>query len=274
MANIFQNIEFPKILGILNVTPDSFSDGGRFLSAQKSIEHALEMIEDGADIIDIGGVSTRPGAESVSIDEELLRVMPAIEGILKQKPNAIISIDTTKYEVAEAALQAGAKYINDISGLTFEERFIDLALKYNAGLMLMHIQGEPRTMQLNPTYEDVFHEVYSFLIKQATKAKECGVIEVIIDPGIGFGKNLEHNLTLIVRSGEMKEAGFPVMLGISRKSFLKSLLEIENPDERDFPTNTIHTMLLQSNIDYIRVHNVKNIIQTKRILSAFQSLKS
>lgn len=274
MPNIFQNIEFPKILGILNVTPDSFSDGGRFLSAAKSIEHALEMLEDGADIIDIGGESTRPGAESVTVDEELLRVIPAIEGILKQKPNAIISIDTTKYEVAEAALQAGAKYINDISGLTYEERFLDLALKYDAGLMLMHIKGEPRTMQLNPTYEDVFGEVYSFLKKQASKAKESGVKEVIIDPGIGFGKTLEHNLTLIARSGEMKESGFPVLLGISRKSFLKSLLELENPEERDFPTNTIHTLLLLSNVDYIRVHNVKNIIQTKRIVSALKSVKN
>ncbi len=272
MSNLFKQIKFPKVLGILNVTPDSFSDGGRFSSVNKSIEHAIEMLEDGADIIDIGGESTRPGAESVSSKEELKRVIPVIEGIMKLKPNAIISIDTTKYEVAKSALEAGAKYINDISGLTFEERFIDLAVQFNAGLFLMHIKGEPRTMQQNPQYNDVFREVFGFLKTQALKAKKGGVKEVIIDPGIGFGKNLEHNLTLIAHSGQLKETGFPVLLGLSRKSFLKSLLGIENPEERDLPTNIIHTMLLQSNIDYIRVHNVKNITQTKNILVAFKKL--
>lgn len=250
-------IKIPKIMGILNVTPDSFSDGGNYFDTDSAVRQGISLFENGADIIDIGGESTRPGAEEVDFEAEISRVVPVIQKLREQCHATPISIDTTKYEVAKAALEAGANIINDISGLTFDERLADLAAQYNATLILMHIQGKPRTMQQNPTYTDVVEDVFQWLKKQINLAQSKGVKDIIADVGIGFGKTLEHNITLLKEHDRFLELGVPLLLGISRKSFIGKALAIDNPVERDLPTVLIHSLLLDKNIDIIRVHNIQ-----------------
>jgi dihydropteroate synthase len=264
-------IKFPLIMGIVNVTPDSFSDGGNFFSKERAIEHALLLTDQGADIIDIGGESTRPGANEVSELEEINRVVPVISEIKRIKPDIKISIDTTKYNVALESVKAGADIINDISGLTFEPRLAEIAAEYDKELIIMHINGQPRTMQANPHYENVVKEVFDFLLEKIKFAKNIGVKKIISDIGIGFGKNLNHNLTLLQNIEKFKELEVPILLGISRKSFINHLLQIESPEDRDLPTLLIHTMLLSKNIDIIRVHNVKNIILLKKLHQAIHN---
>lgn len=262
-------INFPLIMGIVNVTPDSFSDGGIYFDKSKAIEHSLELINQGADIIDIGGESTRPGAKDVSEIDEIKRVVPIIEEIKNQNKNIKISIDTTKYCVALEAIKAGADIINDISGLTFEPKLAELASKYDKELIIMHIKGEPRTMQLNPYYEDVVSEIYNFLFDKINFAKNLGVKNVIADVGIGFGKNLNHNLTLLKNLDKFADLEVPMLLGISRKSFINHLLKIENPQERDLASLMIHSLLLNQKVDIIRVHNVQNIKMLKDLYNVF-----
>ena len=187
--------DFPQIMGIVNVTPDSFSDGGNYFSISKAIEHAFQLIEDGADILDIGGESSRPGAETISVKEEIRRVIPVIEGIRDYNPNIIISVDTVKYEVANEAINAGADIINDISGLTNEPRLAELAASSAVGLIIMHIKGTPKNMQNKPVYNNVVDEVFSFLKEKIEFAKSSGVLTIVADVGIGFGKTYEQNLT-------------------------------------------------------------------------------
>ena len=257
-------IVFPKIMGVVNVTPNSFTDGGKYLSFENAYEQSLKLIEEGADIIDIGGESTRPGAEEVGLDEELNRVVPVISAIRKANKTIRISIDTTKYEVALESIKAGADIINDISGLTFEPRLADLAAEYNKTLILMHIQGKPRTMQHNPQYNEVVTDVFDFLKDKYNIAKSKGVNEIYVDVGIGFGKTLDHNLELIKNIDKFKEIA-PVLLGISRKSMFKLLLGIENVEERDLPTILVHALQINKNVDIIRVHNVKQASIMKKI---------
>jgi dihydropteroate synthase len=249
--------KFPKIMGILNATPDSFSDGGTHNSLNTAIEYGLKMIEQGADIIDVGGESTRPGAAEVSIEEEIERTANLIEGLKKENQDIEISIDTTKYAVAKAAIEAGADMINDISGLTFEPELAELASEYDKSLVLMHIQGNPRTMQANPTYHDLIMDVFTFLEKQIAFAKSKGVKNVYADVGIGFGKTVEHNWELLKKHDEFEKLGVPLLLGISRKSFIGKTFDIEIANERDFETGIIHSLLLGKNIEIIRVHNVE-----------------
>ena len=260
---------FPKIMGIVNVTPDSFSDGGLFLSVKEAVEQSLILIDDGADIIDIGGESTRPGANEVSEEDEFNRVIPLIEKLNKLRPEIIISIDTTKSNVAKAACDYGATIINDIGGLSINQDLANIAREYNASLILMHIQGKPRTMQQNPSYEDVTQEVFDYLKEKIELAKQFEVKNVIADVGIGFGKTLEHNLDLLKNHIKFKELDVPLCLGISRKSFIGKLLNIENPKERDIPTALIHALLLNAGADIIRVHNVKNITLLKYLTKYF-----
>lgn len=250
-------MKFPKLMGILNVTPDSFSDGGKFYNKKQAIEWGLSLLEDGADIIDIGGESTRPNAEPVSSDEEINRVIPVIEGILEQKPDTFISIDTMKSEVAELAVKAGVKMVNDVSGLQNDPRLAEIACKYNVPLVIMHMKGTPETMQLNPYYDDVVEEIYNFLESKIDFAKNLGVKEIYADVGIGFGKTVEHNWELLRNLEKFYFLDVPLLLGISRKSFIGKTLGIENPAERDFPTLLLHSLLLVKNIDIIRVHNIK-----------------
>lgn len=255
---------FPKIVGILNVTPDSFSDGGMFVEPKVGITWGIQLLRDGADIIDIGGESTRPGSEAVSVGEEIRRVLPVIEGLKKEIPNAVISIDTMKYEVAEKAVALGASIINDVSGLQNDIRLAELAAKHDCSLIVMHMQGTPKTMQLNPQYDNVVEEIFKFLEEKIHIAKSFGVKNIIADVGIGFGKTVEHNWELLRNFERFYDLGVPLMLGISRKSFIGKTLNIESPLERDVPTALLHSLLLKYRIDYIRVHNVRllNFLKT------------
>ncbi len=257
--------QFPQIMGIVNVTPDSFSDGGLYAEPQAAIEHALELIEQGADIIDVGGESTRPGAEPVPVEEELRRVIPVIEGIRQCHPTIPLSVDTTKYEVAAAAVAAGATMLNDISALRFDPRIGELAAARDIPLVLVHMQGTPQTMQQNPRYEDVVAEVKAFLQERIVYARSLGVQQLIADVGIGFGKTVEHNWELLRRHREFLELGVPLLLGISRKSFLGKTLGIEEPRQRDCATALLHALLLDSGASIIRVHNVGLLVQLRRL---------
>lgn len=263
--------KFPKLMGIVNVTPDSFSDGGLHDNFEQALSHSLLLLYQGADIIDIGGESTRPGAMEVDENKEIHRVIPLIKEIKKLKNDCIISIDTTKYNVAKLALEAGANIINDISGLTFEPKFVDLAKDFDADLVIMHIQGKPRTMQINPQYGDVVEDVYSFLERQVNLATKVGIKKIYVDPGICFGKTLEQNLELLRNLDKFRELG-PILLGISRKSMFKQMLDIENPIERDLPTLIMHTLLLSNDIEIIRVHNIEIFNTLKRVYSALHQL--
>ncbi|MCW8803096.1 MAG: dihydropteroate synthase, partial [Ignavibacteriaceae bacterium] len=234
------DFKFSYVVGILNVTPDSFSDGGQYIDKDKAVSYALEMIGLGADIIDIGGESTRPGSESVSEEEELNRVIPVINQILKLSPNAILSIDTTKAKVAEEAMKTGALIVNDISGGTFEPEIFNAVQKFNAAIILMHIKGKPKTMQTSPVYTDVVSEVYDYLTIQSEIAFNNGIEKIIIDPGIGFGKRSEDNLALIERLEDFKSLGFPIMIGLSRKSFIGNILNLPVED-RDDATNAMNS---------------------------------
>lgn len=256
----------PYLMGILNVTPDSFSDGGKYLTEELAVNHALEMINNGADIIDIGGESSRPGSEPISIDEEISRVIPVIQKILDKKPEAIISVDTYKSKVAEMALQSGAKIINDISGFTFDPEIADVCAQYNATVVLMHIKGTPKTMQLNPEYEEVISEIYDFLNSQVTFAKSKGIKNIIIDPGIGFGKSVKDNFSIIKRLKDFKSIGCPILIGVSRKSFIGKTLNLE-VEQRDLPTAAVEAVSISNSARIIRTHNVKNGKQIIKLLS-------
>ena len=255
----------PVVMGILNVTPDSFSDGNKYLNKNTAVEYAVEMIENGADIIDIGGESTRPGSDPVSEEEEFNRVIPVVEEIIKKKPDALISIDTTKSKIAEEACKRGVKIINDISGLTFDPEIADVAFKYSASLIIMHIKGTPKTMQVNPLYNDLIFEIYEFLYNQAEAAKKAGVKNIFIDPGIGFGKKIEHNFEILKRLPDFKCLGYPILIGLSRKSFLGKALDLDIKD-RDTVTVAAETIALRNGAKIIRTHNVLNAVKTKKLL--------
>lgn len=266
--NNILNFDTPKIMGIVNVTPDSFSDGGKYYSVDDAVKHALKLIDDGADIIDIGGESTRPGSDFVSLDEELRRTIPIIKNILQQRKDIIVSIDTTKSEVAKQALDSGASIINDISGLTFDEKMIDVAKEYDAGIVIMHIKGNPKTMQDNPEYTDVFKEVYDYLLVQSIKSKQNGVDKIIVDPGIGFGKRVENNFTLIKNLDYFQSLGYPVMIGLSKKSFIGKTLNLDS-DEREIGTVILETVSILKSARIIRTHNVKYCNQIVKLASHF-----
>jgi dihydropteroate synthase len=260
------NFDQPKIMGILNVTPDSFSDGGKYYSVNDAVEHALNMIDEGADFIDVGGESTRPGSEAVSLDVELNRTIPVIKQIKSLRKDILISIDTTKSEVAKQALDNGASVINDISGLTNDEKMIEVTKEYSAAVIIMHIKGNPKTMQQNPYYDDVVKEVYSFLSSQSNRAFQNGIDKIIIDPGIGFGKRIEDNFILISNLNEFQTIGYPVMIGLSKKSFIGKTLDLEI-DERDVATVILETVSVLKSARIIRTHNVKYCNQMVKLLS-------
>ncbi|KXB98210.1 MAG: hypothetical protein AA908_02080 [Chlorobi bacterium NICIL-2] len=262
---------FPTIVGIINVTPDSFSDGGRYYQPDAAIAHARMLVEQGAEVLDVGGESSRPGAEPVSAEEELRRVLPVIEGIRRELPTIPISIDTTKADVALAALDAGATMINDISAGRFDPAMLPLAAERRVPIVLMHMQGTPQTMQRNPTYTDVTGEVFEFLQERIAAARACGVETIIADVGIGFGKTLEHNIALLRNLPRFRELGVPLYLGLSRKRFLGVLTGVENPLERDVSTALAHALLLDVPIDYIRVHAVSYIVQLRALWRALRS---
>jgi dihydropteroate synthase len=262
------------IMGIVNVTPDSFSDGGRFLSPQAAVDQGLRLLDEGADILDVGGESTRPGAEPVPAEEEQARVLPVIRGILARRPGAVVSIDTYKAAVAAAALEAGAQIVNDVTALRGDADMAALVAQRGAGLVLMHMRGEPRTMQKDPRYDDVVAEVTAFLQRQAQAAQEAGVAReaIVVDPGIGFGKNLEHNLALIRHLGSLRALGYPVLLGASRKTFIGQLTGREQPRDRLWGTLGAHVVGAALGADIVRVHDVaplkEALVVTDAILAA------
>jgi dihydropteroate synthase len=260
------------IMGVLNVTPDSFSDGGEFFSTDAAIEQGIQMAREGANIIDIGGESTRPGAEPVSLDEELNRVLPVIEK-LHPKVEIPISIDTSKAEVASAAMDAGASIINDVTAGRGDEKMLPLAATRKAALVLMHMQGEPRTMQKTPQYGDVVREVADSFRQQYDRAIECGVdpMRLAFDPGIGFGKTLEHNLSLLKNLNQLRVEGRPLAVGVSRKSFLGKLIGSNEMTGRVGPTIALTSILRSRGADIIRVHDVKENVAALRITEAILS---
>jgi len=259
------------LMGVVNVTPDSFYDGGIYLDAAQAIERGLEIAAENADIIDIGGESTRPGANPVPAEEELRRILPVISG-LRKKTNVLISVDTTKAEVAEAALASGADIINDISAGRFDSRMLPLAARTGAGIILMHMKGTPLTMQLSPHYEDVLAEVKSFLDDRVEAAESSGIRRerIIIDPGIGFGKNLEDNLTLINNLDVLAELGRPVLVGISRKSFIGNILNL-GPQDRLEGTIAAAVVSLLRGASLLRVHDLEAV---KRAITVAETILS
>ena len=250
----------PALMGILNVTPDSFSDGGRFNSIESAVNRALQMAEDGADIIDIGGESTRPGAEPVSLEEELRRTIPVIQNLAGQL-RVPMSIDTTKAEVARQALDAGAEIVNDISGLTFDRDMLEVCCKADAGICVMHIQGTPETMQQNPRYENVVSEVIEFLQQQVDRCLMAGISaeRMCVDPGIGFGKTAEHNLELLAAVPSIQQAlQRPVLIGHSRKRFLSKILG-RTVEEQSAGTIGVALALAELGTDILRIHDVRSV---------------
>ncbi len=258
------------IMGVLNVTPDSFSDGGMYLDREKALKRVYELVEEGADIIDIGGESTRPGADPVSLEEEIERTIPIIEHVAS-RIGVPISIDTYKSEVAKKALDAGATIVNDISGLRFDPEMASLLARYKAMVIIMHMKGTPRDMQKDPRYDDVVKEIYSFLEERARFAIDSGVPDdrIVIDPGIGFGKTVDHNLEIMRKLEEFKSLGFPLLVGTSRKSFIGAVLDA-SVDERIFGTAATVSFAVEKGADVVRVHDVKEMLQVIRMTEAMK----
>jgi len=251
----------PLIMGILNVTPDSFSDGGEWFAFESAIEHARALVAEGADILDVGGESTRPRAEPVAVDEELRRVVPVVQAL--RGTGVQISVDTAKLTVAEAAVDAGATYVNDVTAFRQEPEMAGFVADRGCDCCLMHMLGEPRTMQDDPRYDDVVDDVRAFLEERAEFAVREGVREdrIMVDPGIGFGKTLDHNLELLRRLGEIVAVGFPVVIGTSRKSFLARLTGREDPHDRVAGTVATTVLALERGAAVFRVHDVAELRQ-------------
>lgn len=258
------------VMGILNVTPDSFSDGGHFLDPQEAVLHGVRMTEEGADLLDIGGESTRPGSDPVSLDEELRRVMPVIEG-LAQRVKVPLSIDTTKSRVAETALQAGAEMVNDTSGLQDDPPIASVAARHGAAMVLMHRKGTPKDMQADPRYEDLMGEIASFLKGSVQKAKLAGVGEdqIVVDPGIGFGKTLEHNLYVLKHLEELFALEFPILVGPSRKAFLGKILNLPVEQRLEGTAAAVAAAVLNG-AAIVRVHDVKEMVRVVRVADAIR----
>jgi dihydropteroate synthase len=246
----------PLVMGVVNVTPDSFSDGGRFLDAPAAVAHGLELVRLGADLLDVGGESSRPGSQPIPLEEELNRVLPVVRGLLAGT-DVPISIDTTKPEVADQALSAGAHAVNDITALQ-SEAMAEVVRKHGAGLVLMHAQGTPATMQQNPHYDDVVREVLEFLEARLQRARDLGIAgsQVVLDPGIGFGKTLEHNLLLLGNLSRLRRAGRPVLLGVSRKGFLGQLLGRAVGERLAGSLACAFAALADDSAQILRVHDV------------------
>lgn len=256
------------VMGVVNVTPDSFSDGGRFLAPDRAVRHALELVAAGADILDVGGESTRPGAEPVAEGDELDRVLPVIEGIVAAT-DVPVSIDTAKPAVMRHAVAAGAAMINDVNGLRAEGAVAAVA-KLDVPVCIMHMLGEPRTMQKNPRYDSVVGDIRDFLRERVQACEQAGIqaSRILLDPGFGFGKTLDHNLELLARLDELVALGFPVLVGMSRKSMLGKLTGREKPHERVAASVAAHLLAVQRGAAVLRVHDVAETVDALKVLRA------
>ena len=270
-TGIIEFAETPLLMGILNVTPDSFSDGGDYLDAGKAVARALQMVEEGADIIDLGGESSRPGSKSVTVEEELRRVISIVEKLV-EAVSVPISIDTTKSEVARRCIEAGVAIVNDISGLTFDPAMPDVCAEFGAGVVVMHMQGNPQTMQENPRYDNVVNEIDCFFRQRMESLMAAGIAEesIVFDPGIGFGKTAAHNLEILANITELKKIGCPVLVGHSRKRFLAKVLG-RDVDERLFGTVGVSIALAAQGVDILRVHDV---LATKDAIAAWNAIRN
>ena len=259
------------VMGVLNVTPDSFSDGGRYLDPDAAVKHALELAEEGADLIDIGAESSRPGAEPVTGDEELRRLVPVVQEVCRRVP-VPVSVDTVKAAVARAALEAGASIINDISACKADPAMLWLVAESGAGLVLMHMQGTPRTMQQAPRYGSVVEEVREFLRERMQAALQAGISadQILLDPGIGFGKNLQHNLVLLDRLDALQSLGRPILVGVSRKAFIGEVLGRRTGDRLLGTAAAVAAAVLRG-AKVVRVHDVKAMRDVVRVIDAIQN---
>jgi len=261
------NLSRPQVMGILNITPDSFSDGGKHQALDRALFSAEQMLQDGATMLDIGGESTRPGAAEVSVTDELQRVVPLISAI-RQRFDCVISIDTSKAEVMSAAVQAGADIINDVRALQ-EPNALTTAVSLGVPVCIMHMQGAPRTMQQAPQYQDVVQEVYQYLLSRAAQCQQAGIAasQIILDPGFGFGKSLAHNYQLLAALPQLVASGYPVLAGMSRKSMIGQLLDVP-VTERLSGSLACATLAAYAGAQIIRVHDVKESVQAVRIAAA------
>ena len=261
------------VMGVLNVTPDSFSDGGEYLDINKAVEKAEKMVSEGVDIIDIGGESSRPGASGVSLEEELKRVIPIVSAII-EKIDVPISIDTYKSEVARQALEAGAVIINDITALSGDDKMAGTIAEFNAGVVLMHMKGDPLTMQQDPLYLDVIDEVFEFLERSIKKAIDSGINSnrIIVDPGIGFGKRIDDNIDIINELFRFQFLEKPIMIGTSRKSFIGKITG-RDVKHRDFGTAATITSAIMNGADIVRVHDIKEMVDVSRMTDAIKGIK-
>ena len=261
----------PAVWGIVNVTPDSFSDGGRYADPEIAARHGLSLLDAGADVLDVGGESTRPGAKEVEPHEEAGRVVPVIERLVGERPGVTVSVDTRKGEVARAALEAGATIVNDVSAGTHDPAMLALVAEHEAQVVLMHMRGTPETMQRDVRYDDAVGEILAWLQERAAEALEHGIPRerILLDPGIGFGKTLDHNLAILRRLEAFVETGFPVLLGASRKSFL-GLLTDRDVDERMPGSLACVVRAVQAGVAAVRVHDVKESSDVLRVWSAIR----
>jgi dihydropteroate synthase len=261
------DLKIPRVMGILNITPDSFYGGSRYNSEEEIVAAAAGMIEEGADILDVGGYSSRPGASHIPEEEEGRRVIDAIKLLIKQFPAAIISVDTFRSRIArEAVLEAGAKIINDISGGVADSNMFRTVEELNVPYIMMHMKGDPSTMQKNPVYDDIIANILKYFAEKIYALRSAGVKDIIIDPGFGFGKTSRHNFELLDRLNDLQVTGLPLMVGISRKSMIWKTLEI-TADEALNGTTALHAVALLKGADILRVHDVREAVQTVRLIS-------
>lgn len=270
MNKLFQgkralDLSTPMVMGILNITPDSFYDGGKYSGIESQLHRAEQMLTEGAAIVDIGAVSTRPGAEEVTEAMEMERLLPSLKAIRKRFPGCLISIDTFRPAVARAASADGADMINDIYGGRFEHEMLETVASLNIPYILMHMKGTPPTMQQNPAYHDVVTEVIYFFEQQLARCREVGLRQVLIDPGFGFGKTMEHNFAMLSRFEEFKSIGVPIVAGLSRKSMITRALQI-SPDDAKNGTTVLNTIALVKGADVLRVHDVKEAVEAIRLV--------
>jgi dihydropteroate synthase len=264
------DLSSPQVMGIINVTPDSFYDGGKFQSEKEILAHAANMLQEGAAVLDVGGISTRPGAEEVTEGDELKRVIPAIEIIHKNFPEAILSVDTSRSRVAEEAVGAGASMVNDISAGRLDENLLSSISKLKVPYVLMHMQGLPQTMQRDPKYHDVVKEVFDFLKEKIFQLNQLGVYDIIVDPGFGFGKTVEHNFQLLNHLDIFKILGLPILAGLSRKSMICKVLKV-NPDKALNGTTALNAVALMKGAKLLRVHDVKEARETIELLKMLKN---
>lgn len=265
------SLEKPIVMGILNVTPDSFFDGGKYISENDLLKQADKMLSEGASVLDVGGYSTKPGAENINEEEEIKRVISAIQILKKYFQDCIISVDTFRASVAEKAVEAGADIINDVSGGEFDKEIFSVAGKHKVPYILTHMQGTPQTMQENPTYKNATLEIFNYFRERIDLLKSKGVHDIILDPGFGFGKQTEHNYELLKNINVFAKLGFPLLAGISRKSMINKILNTK-PENALNGTTVLNTIALLNGVQILRVHDVKEAMEAIKLVSCYKEI--